>query len=380
MADDAGMQQVVLFREVVAANGHRIGFAQLNAEKSLNALSLDMIRLLDPQLRRWADDPAIACVVLHGAGEKAFCAGGDVRSLRKAIVGYQGAPPNPGALAFFSEEYRLDHRIHTYPKPVLVWGGGIVMGGGLGLLAGASHRVVTETSRIAMPEISIGLFPDVGGSWFLRRMPGAMGLFVALTGVPLNGHDALEAGLANHFLRAADRDALFEELLAQDWQESSGGNRLLLSRLLNGYSGKAAELLPESNLRKQAAAIESLCVGNSLMGVVQRIGAYAGEDAWIRRGAATLAAGSPSTMALVWELRRRAATLSLAEVFRLELIVALQCCAHPDFAEGVRALLIDKDNKPQWQPATLAQLPQERIDAHFAAPAWPQGAHPLADL
>ena len=380
MADDAGMQQVVLFREVAAANGRRIAFAQLNAEKSLNALSLDMIRLLDPQLRLWADDPTIACVVLHGAGEKAFCAGGDVRSLRKAIVEYQGAPPNPGALAFFGEEYRLDHRIHSYPKPVLVWGGGIVMGGGLGLLAGASHRVVTETSRIAMPEISIGLFPDVGGSWFLRRMPGAMGLFVALTGVPLNAHDALEAGLANHFLRAADRDALFEELLAQDWQESSGGNRLLLSRLLSGYSGKAAGLLPESNLRKQAAAIESLCAGNSLAGVVQRIGAYAGEDAWIRRGAATLAAGSPTTMALVWELRRRAATLSLAEVFRLELIVALQCCAHPDFAEGVRALLIDKDNKPQWQPATLAQLTQERIDAHFTAPAWPLGAHPLADL
>jgi len=121
MADDAGMQQVVLFREVAAANNRRIGFAQLNAEKSLNALSLDMIRLLDPQLRRWADDPTIACVVLHGAGEKAFCAGGDVRSLRKAIVEYQGAPPNPGALAFFGEEYRLDHRIHTYPKPVLVW-------------------------------------------------------------------------------------------------------------------------------------------------------------------------------------------------------------------------------------------------------------------
>jgi enoyl-CoA hydratase/carnithine racemase len=380
MADDAGMQQVVLFREVAAANGRRIGFAQLNAEKSLNALSLDMIRLLDPQLRLWADDPAIACVVLHGAGEKAFCAGGDVRSLRKAIVEYQGAPPNPGALAFFSEEYRLDHRIHSYPKPVLVWGGGIVMGGGLGLLAGASHRVVTETSRIAMPEISIGLFPDVGGSWFLRRMPGAMGLFVALTGVPLNAHDALEAGLANHFLRAADRDALFEALLAQDWQESSGGNRLLLSRLLNGYSGKAAELLPESNLRKQAAAIESLCAGNSLAGVVQRIGAYAGEDAWIRRGAATLAAGSPTTMALVWELRRRAATLSLAEVFRLELIVALQCCAHPDFAEGVRALLIDKDNKPQWQPATLDAVTPAWLDAHFAAPAWPLGAHPLADL
>ncbi len=380
MADDAGMQQVVLFREVAAANGRRIGFAQLNAEKSLNALSLDMIRLLDPQLRRWADDPAIACVVLHGAGEKALCAGGDVRSLRKAIVEYQGAPPNPGALAFFSEEYRLDHRIHTYPKPVLVWGGGIVMGGGLGLLAGASHRVVTETSRIAMPEIGIGLFPDVGGSWFLRRMPGAMGLFVALTGVPLNAHDALEAGLANHFLRAADRDSLFEELLTLDWQDSSAGNRLLLSRLLNGHSGKAAELLPESNLRKQAAAIESLCVGNSLAGVVQRIATYAGEDAWIRRGAATLAAGSPTTMALVWELRRRAATLSLAEVFRLELIVALQCCAHPDFAEGVRALLIDKDNKPQWQPATLDAVTPAWIDAHFAAPAWPQGAHPLADL
>ena len=380
MADGVLNQEAVLFREAAAANGLRIGFAQLNAEKSLNALSLDMIRLLDPQLQRWAHDPTIACVVLHGAGEKAFCAGGDVRSLRQAVVEYQGAPPNPGALAFFGEEYRLDHRIHRYPKPILVWGGGIVMGGGLGLLAGASHRVVTETSRIAMPEIGIGLFPDVGGSWFLRRMPGQMGLFVALTGVPLNAHDALVAGLGNHFLRAADRPALFEQLLAAQWQESAGANRLLLSQLLDEHAGKAAALLPESNLRKQAAAIESLCVGNTVAEVVQGIGAYAGEDAWIKRGAAMLAAGSPTTMALVWELRRRAATLSLAEVFRLELIVALQCCAHPDFAEGVRALLIDKDNKPQWQPATLDAVTPAWLDAHFTAPAWPQGAHPLADL
>jgi len=145
MADDGGNTAVVLLREISAGGGKKIGHATLNAEKALNALSLDMVRRLDAALLRWAADPSVACVVIDGAGAKGFCAGGDVRFLRDASVSFKGVGPNPQVEAFFSEEYRLDHRIHTYPKPVMVWGGGIVMGGGLGLLAGASHRVLTET-------------------------------------------------------------------------------------------------------------------------------------------------------------------------------------------------------------------------------------------
>lgn len=368
MADAATGTAPALFREAVAENGRCIGYAQLNAEKSLNALSLDMIRLLDPQLRRWAGDPQIACVVLHGAGEKAFCAGGDVRSLHRAIVAHDGPPPNPENLAFFSEEYALDYRIHRYPKPLLVWGSGIVMGGGLGLMAGASHRVVTETSRVAMPEITIGLFPDVGGSWFLRRLPGRIGLFLALTGASINGHDLRVAQLADHFVHSADRDAIFAALATLDWSDDSADNRDRLGALLDAFSARAIDLRPASNLLQHAQTIEALCAGDDLATVYAAITGYAGGDAWLKRAAATLAAGSPTTAHLIWELRRRAATLDLADVFRLELTVALQCCAHPDFAEGVRALLIDKDNAPRWTPATLAEVTPQWLEAHFTAP------------
>ena len=368
----------VLCRVAETASGHRIGFAQLNAEKALNALSLQMIRLLDTQLSAWDKDDSIACVVLHGAGEKAFCAGADIRALYRAMHEHPGAADNPQALAFFSEEYRLDYRIHTYSKPILVWGGGIVMGGGLGLFAGASHRIVTETSRVAMPEISIGLFPDVGGSWFLRRMPGNLGLFVSLTGAPLNGRDALFAGLADHLVPSAERQSVFERLSTAPWQ-AAANSRAVLSALLSEISG-AQVTAPDSNVERHAATIEALCTGATLKQLLDAISGYAGEDAWLKRGAATLKAGSPTTAALIWELKQRAQELSLPDVLRLELIVALQCCAHPDFAEGVRALLIDKDNTPRWTPGTLADVTPNWVEGHFVAPAWPLGVSPLADL
>jgi enoyl-CoA hydratase/carnithine racemase len=382
MAEDSGNLPAVLLHEQQTASGQRIGVATLNAGKSLNALTLDMIRLLDPRLKAWALDPEIACVVLSGTGDKAFCAGGDVRSLREAILAHQAPAPNPQAEAFFSEEYRLDYRIHTYPKPILVWGGGIVMGGGLGLLAGASHRVVTETSRIAMPEIGIGLYPDVGGSWFLRRMPGRTGLFLALTGAALNGHDALAVGLADFFLRAADRGALMEHLGTVAWTDAPAANHAALSRALRQFAGNATELRPASNVRTHAETIERLTDGDTLAEVVALITGYRGEDAWLGKAAATLAGGSPTSAALIWSIWHRARHMSLAEAFRMELIVSLQCCEHPDFAEGVRALLVDKDNKPRWTPATLTEVSDAWIAEHFTAPwsPWANQAHPLADL
>lgn len=371
---------VVLLREVAAANGQRIGFAQLNAEKSLNSLSLPMIEILEPALKQWAADPGIAMVVLHGAGEKALCAGGDIRSLYQAMREHPGALPNPPNLEFFSREYRLDNDIHEFPKPFLVWGSGIVMGGGLGLMAGASHRVVTETSRVAMPEITIGLFPDVGGSYFLSRMPRAYGLFLALSGASINGHDLKLAGLADHFVKSTDRDALFAALATVAWTADSAVNAQLLTKLLEGFSAQASSVLPPSNLETHRSELERLTAGATLAEVYAAITGYQGDDAWLAKAAKSLAAGSPTTAALVWELLERAQGQSLADVFRMELIVALQCCAHADFVEGVRALLIDKDGQPKWSPATLAGVTSEYIAAHFVAPVWPSGIHPLADL
>jgi enoyl-CoA hydratase/carnithine racemase len=373
----------VLFREQDTSSGQRIGIATLSAEKSLNALTLDMIRLLDPQLKRWAADPQVACVVLLGAGVKAFCAGGDVLSLHAAIRSHRDSRAlNAKVQTFFSEEYRLDYSIHTYAKPILVWGSGIVMGGGLGLFAGASHRIVTETSRIAMPEISIGLFPDVGGSWFLRRMPGRMGLFLALTGAALNGHDALAVGLADHFVRSGDRDPLLEQLTELAWTSGATANRAVLSAALRQFSDQAIQARPASNVLTHGETIQRLTGDDELNEVVQRITDYQGDDVWLKKAAAALTGSSPTSLAVVWELWRRAKHLTLAQVFQLELIVALQCCAHPDFPEGVRALLIDKDNRPRWTPPRLDQLSADWISEHFIAP-WSHDSHdrhPLAAL
>ncbi|WP_334167975.1 enoyl-CoA hydratase/isomerase family protein, partial [Achromobacter mucicolens] len=199
------MNAPVLFEERSAANGMRFGIATLNAPQTLNGLSLEMVDLLADRLDAWARDPGVALVVLQGAGDKAFCAGGDLHGLYRSMTENTGKPSwsNTYARTFFEREYRLDYRIHTYPKPVLCWGHGIVMGGGIGLMMGASHRVVSETSRLAMPEVSIGLFPDVGGSWLLNRMPGRSGVFLALTGAQLNTSDAFFAGLADFRLNSA---------------------------------------------------------------------------------------------------------------------------------------------------------------------------------
>jgi enoyl-CoA hydratase/carnithine racemase len=376
----AADQAPVLFETRQGADGKGIGIATLNAPKTLNGLSLEMTRLLDAQLRRWAEDAAIACVVLQGAGEKAFCAGGDLHALYRSMREYRergstDITSNTYAAAFFEEEYRLDHFIHTYPKPLLCWGHGIVMGGGIGLMSGASHRVVTERSKLAMPEIGIGLFPDVGGSWLLARVPRGGGLFLALTGAPLNAGDAIYAGLADVCIDSAQQQAVLDALVAQRWQGRSQPDRDALTALLQGFAQAPAA----GPLQAHADAIARLGQAGALEQVVAAIAALQSDDAWLQTAQATLAAGAPSSARLSWELQHRAAHLTLAQTFRLEYIVALHVAAHGDFAEGIRALLIDKDRSPHWNPATLAQADARWAEAFFVSP-WPESAHPLADL
>lgn len=376
----AADQAPVLFETRQGVEGKGIGIATLNAPKTLNGLSLEMTRLLDAQLRRWAEDAAIACVVLQGAGEKAFCAGGDLHALYRSMREYRergstDITSNTYAAAFFEEEYRLDHFIHTYPKPLLCWGHGIVMGGGIGLMSGASHRVVTERSRLAMPEIGIGLFPDVGGSWLLARVPRGGGLFLALTGAPLNAGDAIYAGLADVCIDSAQQQAVLDALVAQRWQGRSQPDRDALTALLQGFAQAPAA----GPLQAHADTIARLGEAGALEQVVAAIAALQSDDAWLQTAQTTLAAGAPSSARLSWELQHRAAHLTLAQTFRLEYIVALHVAAHGDFAEGIRALLIDKDRNPHWNPPTLAQADARWAEAFFVAP-WPESAHPLADL
>ncbi|ALU87529.1 enoyl-coenzyme A hydratase [Herbaspirillum rubrisubalbicans M1] len=377
----------VLFEELTAINGRRIGIATLASEKTLHAISLEMVQLLTPQLQRWQADPGVAMVILQAQGEKAFCAGGDLQQLYRSMREHHASPErddiraNTYAAEFFEQEYRLDYLIHSFAKPILCWGHGIVMGGGIGLMAGCSHRVVTEKSRLAMPEITIGLYPDVGGSWFLARMPGKTGIFLALTGANLNASDALFAGLADYRVAHAGKQAVINALLVQSW--GAGNDAELLDRVLavaqasSLQDGTAA--FAASNLRSHFDLIESLCRRPTLPEIVEGILALQTDDAWLNKAQATLRAGAPGSAWLGYALQKRVRPLSLAEVFRLEFVVSLHCAARPDFVEGIRALIIDKDQKPQWNPASLTSATAQWVEGFFTDP-WSREHHPLADL
>lgn len=377
------MSEVVLFEERAAAGGQRIGIATLNSPATLNGLSLAMVDLLAAQLTAWAADDGIALVLLRGAGDKAFCAGGDLHALYASMVGNgesgignRKAGKNAHALAFFTREYQLDYQIHAYEKPMLVWGHGIVMGGGIGLMSGASHRVVTEASRLAMPESGIGLYPDVGGTWLLSRAPGASGRFLALTGASIDAADAIHAGFADHAVASSRYDELLAALLTTAWQPEASANHARLDRVLSEF---ALDGLHAGPLQRLRGVVDAACGGTSLEHAITAITETASDEVWWQKAQAALARACPSSLRLSWELQQRASRLSLAEVFKLELIASLHCAAHGDFAEGIRALLIDKDKNPRWSPAALAEADLRFIETFFTAP-WAAGEHPLAEL
>lgn len=372
------MEDVVLFEERPSANGQRVAFVRLNAEKSLNALSQAMIDRITPQLQAWRDDPAIACIVMHGAGEKAFCAGGDIRALYR-VMAEEPSRTLEVATAFFRDEYRLDHLIHTFPKPIIVWGHGIVMGGGIGLLSGASHRVVTESSRLAMPEITIGLYPDVAGTWFLHRMPGRTGLFLGLTGAHLNARDALFVGLADHAVPAASWPELVDGLLGLGFSGDTRHNHQQISNLLDRLGAGITDTLPDSAVVRHFDTIQRSTRGATATQVVANLLTLESEDPWLSRAVDTLRRGCPTSAVLTFELLRHTRHASLADCFRLEMVASVQCCLHPNFREGVRALLIDKDNAPAWTPTTVADVSDAWVLGHLTSP-WPLDCHPLADV
>ena len=367
----------VVFGKILTASGHHFGRATLNAPASLNALSLAMVDALAPRLDEWAADPDIVGVVLDAAGDKAFCAGGDVVALYRSIRDTEPGRVPVDAARFFEHEYRLDYRIHTYPKPLMCWGHGIVMGGGIGLLAGASHRVLTPKTRLAMPEITIGLYPDVGGSWFLGRAPGRLGLFLALTGAPLNASDACFAGLGDFIVNHEDHSRVLKGIESAEWSGESDADSARLSRLLDVCARNVEK--PTSQLEAHLNRINAVIGNETLFDVAPRLKMLEGDrDPWLAAAGAAFGKGSPTSARLALEMQRRARHLSLADVFRLEYQASVGCCMHPDFAEGVRALLVDKDKRPEWRPANLGNVTNAYIDEHLA----PLGAgpHPLADL
>ena len=362
----------VIFEELPCESGQRIGVARLNAPRSLNALSLDMITALFDQLLRWADDEQIACVWLEGEGERAFCAGGDIVQMYNSMtpVGER----NPYIEDYFAAEYRLDYLIHVYQKPLICWGHGVVMGGGMGLMQGASQRVVTEKSKLAMPEITIGLYPDVGGSFFLNRAPGKTGLFAGLTGIHLNAGDALFMGLADVFIHAERKSEVLSGLQDMALSGQPATDHALVHRLLREMSPNET---PVSPVREHLDSINQACDAATLPEVAEALLRLKEQDDWLHRAASTFERGCAQTAWLVWEQLRRARHLSLADVFRLEWCMSVQCAMHADFREGVRALLIEKDGAPQFRYHTTLDVPSTYIEGFFVQPA---PNHPLADL
>ena len=362
----------VLIREHAAPGGRAIAEVTLNVEATLNSLSLGMARTIGAALRAWRDEERIACVLFRGAGDRAFCAGGDIQALYAAMVKNHaaGRVVDDYPFQFFEHEYRLDYLIHTYPKPVIALGHGVVMGGGLGIYSASRFRVVTESSRIACPEVTIGLFPDAGATWLLRNLDLPVAVFLGCTGSHVNCADALETGIGTHSVAGASRPGVLAALGAVDYS----GDGTDFDRVDEALSALPGAELPATQL---GAVPDSLNVDGSYADVAQRIDALAGASRWVDRGIATMRRGCPTSVGILIEQLRRAPGLDLADCFRLEMTVSTHCAHNEDFTEGVRALIIEKDNRPRWRYGDLNGLDAAHVLGHFEAP-WPK--NPLHDL
>jgi len=372
------MTQVVTFQELDCENGNKIAVASLNSPRSLNALSGEMIDLLYPKLKAWQTQDDIVAVFLQGEGEKAFCAGGDIVHMYNEMKAHKGEF-SPGIEEYFTKEYQLDYLIHTFNKPFIVWGNGIVMGGGLGMMVGGSHRVVTENSRIAMPEISIGLYPDVGGSYFLNRMPNNCGLFLGLTGASINAADAKYCHLADYFVVNDNKESFIKQLTHLDWQESSALNHEKLSNLLTSFEQDSSSNLPNAKLNEHKALINQVTSFDNLKDIVDTIISVECEDKWFNRAQKSLKHGSALSASLAYQQLQSAESLSLADCFRMELNLSVKSGQFGEFVEGVRALLIDKDNAPKWHFDSVDVVDKKVVDWFFES-KWTKDQHPLADL
>jgi len=360
-----------------------LGVIMLNRPKALNALSLEMVRELYTVLAGWATDDAVLGVLMRGSGRPGeggkpqgavhFCAGGDIRFMYEAAI--------TGDLSiddFFTEEYALDYLIHTYPKPVVAWMEGITMGGGMGLAQGAALRVVTESVRMAMPETRIGLFPDVAGGYFLSRCAGAIGEYLGVVGPHLHVTDALTLGLADVHAQAASLPAL----LASFKQTCAASPDELLERVRAHVEDHGLSHLPDATVTVHLEQINRHFSLHTMVDIEASLQADGSE--WAQQAVKHMAGHSPLMMCVTLEQIRRARSMSLAQVFRMERDMVRQCFAlrkgrDSETTEGVRALVIDKDNQPQWRPAKLKDVDLAMVEAYFASP-WPASMHPLRGL
>ena len=350
------------------------GLITLNRPRALNALSLDMIRTLTAALLAWRDDDLVQFVAVRGMGKDgpfgAFCAGGDLRFFHQAV-----RTGDPRLEDFFTEEYALNHLIHQFPKPYVVLLDGVVMGGGMGISGHGnpnSLRIVTERTRMAMPETLIGLFPDVGGGWFLGRCPGRIGEYLALTGHALGGDDACAALLADGVVHSVELEAIWTELAAGDLLALHG----LRERLRTPADGGG-------HLGLHREGIDRIFAARSVAGILRALEAEP-EGVWVSQTANALRKRSPLMLNVTLEQVRRGRGMTLADELRMERGIVRHCFqlrpgATSETAEGIRALAIDKDNEPRWNPETVEEVATEMVGPFFESP-WPAHAHPLRHL
>jgi enoyl-CoA hydratase len=325
--------------EVLIRRENYLGHITLNRPRQINALNFDMIQAVQGALMAWVDDPEIRLVLIDGAGDRGLCAGGDIRLLYEGITGTAAAPA-----AFWADEYRMNSTLGHYPKPVVAYMSGMTLGGGLGISGHCSLRIVTETSQIGMPETAIGLSPDVGGLYLLSRAPGELGTHAALTGARFGPADAIYAGLADHFVPAAGLAELTETLrsgvIPEFGSEPAGGP-----------------------LAASQGWIDECYAGEDVVEIIERLRARPEPPALA--AASALAAMSPTALKVTLQAVRNAASLTLDEVLDQDFRVGSHFLAHPDLAEGIRAMIIDKDGRPRWIPATLDEVTDVEVRKYF---------------
>lgn len=328
-----------------------IGFILLNRPQALNALTHDMCRRLDERLQAWGSDPAIQAVVIEGAGEKAFCAGGDIRALYDT-----GKKNHRDCWTFYADEYVMNARIAHFPKPYIALIDGIVMGGGVGVSVHGSHRIATERTLFAMPETGIGLIPDVGGSYFLPRLPGKLGLYLGLSGARLKAADTLYAGVATHYVPADRLGELKAALRAAPIRGAADVEAVLKDFVADAGAPSLAEHRAVIDQAFAAATVEAIVAALTATG-----------DDWALKVRDTLLSKSPTSLKLTNRQLRDGARLDFDDCMRMEYRIVCRLMQDHDFFEGVRAVILDKDNTPKWRPARLEDVSAAEVERHFAS-------------
>lgn len=333
---------------VLSAEGG-LGRIELNKPRAINALNQEMVDIVNDALSKWQDDDSIKAVLVTGRGERGLCAGGDIKAIHASIT--EGTDAN---LQFFGEEYVMNDRIARFPKPYTSFMTGITMGGGVGISAHGAHRVVTDSTKIGMPETGIGLFPDVGGTYLLSRAPKNVGMYLGLTGLPVGAGAAIAAGLADYYIEDAELDAVAAELAKRPEETEA---------VLREFASEA----PASELAEHEDAIDEAFSAGSVEEVIERLRAQGTE--WASKTADVIETKSPLSLKVTFEAIRTGSDMSLEEVLERDLRTVISLGKHNDLAEGIRAQVIDKDRSPKWKPAALADVSDELVQEVLSTPA-----------